>query len=132
MEIIITICYYLLSFIISVGDIILIAGRFAYHLLLIISTYFIKNVFLARAPKARRIKKKKNKKTTLFPFSIFPKIKYFFLGTVFSFFFLFLPILFFIAIQALPNPQVLNQAPFAQTTKIFDRHHELLYQLYAT
>src|SRR5258706_5457193 len=131
MEIIISICYYLLSFIISVGDVIHVGVMYIYHLLLVISTYFIKNVFLARVPKARHIKKKKNKKIVLFPFPIFPKIKYFFLGTVFSFFFLFLPLLFFVTIQALPNPQVLNQAPFAQTTKIFDRNHQLLYQLYA-
>ncbi len=131
MEVITTIFYYLLSFIMSVGDVILFSVMFIYHLLLIISTSLMKNVFLTRNPKLNRSRKRKNKKVTLFPFPVFPKIKYFFLGIVFSFFFLFLPLLFFITIQTLPNPQVLNQAPFAQTTKIFDRNHQLLYQLYA-
>src|SRR5258706_38788 len=86
MEIIISICYYLLSFIISVGDVILVGVMYIYHLLLVISTYFIKNVFLAPVTQAMHIKKKKNKNIFFFPFPIFPKIKYFFLSTVFSFY----------------------------------------------
>lgn len=59
------------------------------------------------------------------------KMKYFFIGTFFSFFFLFLPILAIALMQSLPNPSSLQQEQFPQTTKIYDRNHHLLYQFYA-
>ena len=63
------------------------------------------------------------------PFST--RIKYIFIGTFFSFLFLFLPLVFVIFIQNLPNPRELSHQEIAQTTKIYDRNHILLYQIYA-
>lgn len=59
------------------------------------------------------------------------KLKYFLIGSVFSFFFIFLPILMVTFLQNLPNPNILKQEQFPQTTKIYDRNHHLLYQFYA-
>ena len=59
------------------------------------------------------------------------KLKYFFIGILFSFFFIFLPILVVTLLQSLPNPSSLQQEQFPQTTKIYDRNHHLLYQFYA-
>lgn len=56
------------------------------------------------------------------------KLKYFFIGTIFSFIFVFLPIVVIILLQNLPNPNSLQQEQFPQTTKIYDRNHHLLYQ----
>jgi hypothetical protein len=63
--------------------------------------------------------------------SFIVKCKYFFAGTVFSLLFLFLPLLSFIYIQDLPNPKALSLGEIPQTTKIYDRHGTLLYQIYA-
>jgi 1A family penicillin-binding protein len=63
--------------------------------------------------------------------SFIVKFKYFFAGAVFSLLFLFLPLLSFIYIQDLPNPKALSLGEIPQTTKIYDRHGTLLYQIYA-
>ena len=63
--------------------------------------------------------------------TFFPKLKYFFLGLGFSSLFIFLPILFFIFLSQLPNPQELTVREMPQTTKILDRNGNLLYQIYA-
>lgn len=60
------------------------------------------------------------------------KFKYFIAGSMFSFIFFFLPLLFLIFIQELPNPKVMTLQNIPQTTKIYDRNGKLLYQIYAS
>lgn len=81
---------------------------------------------------ASQTKKKKVKRITIFPLPIGVKIKYFFMGSLFSLLFVFIPLTFFIFIQELPSPKQLSfqQAPL--TSKIFDRNGTLLYQIYAS
>jgi len=81
---------------------------------------------------AKRSKRQRASLKRLSSFTWLVKLKYFILGIIFSFLFLFCPILFFITIQNLPNPNALSQTPLPQTTKIYDRHHILLYEIYAT
>lgn len=59
------------------------------------------------------------------------RLKYFIFGGMFTFFFIFLPLLLTIFIQSLPNPRELVSQDIAQSTKIYDRNGTLLYQLYA-
>ncbi|MFI5205439.1 MAG: transglycosylase domain-containing protein, partial [Candidatus Paceibacterales bacterium] len=77
-------------------------------------------------------KQKKVKEVRIFPLPIFSKLKYFIGGTVFSFFFIFIPLLSFIFLQNLPNPNQLTNSDTQQTTKLYDRNGTLLYQIYAT
>lgn len=74
-------------------------------------------------------RKRHTKKSFYSPYKT--KLKYFLIGTGFSFFFLFLPLIIVALLQNLPNPNTLKQDPFPQTTKIYDRNHHLLYQFYA-
>ncbi len=74
---------------------------------------------------------KKNSPIVIFPFPFLSKFKYFTMGIIFSFFFIFTPLLFLLFIQDLPSPKTLVLGQIPQTTKIYDRHHTLLYQLYA-
>ena len=79
-----------------------------------------------------RIKKiKKAKPIKIFPFPFFVKAEYFLVGSLFSAIFVFLPILFLIFLQDLPSPKILSIQENPQTTKIYDRHGVLLYQIYA-
>lgn len=82
----------------------------------------------------RRIKVVKSKEVNIFPGAIpqLVKFKYFVLGGLFSLIFVFLPFLFLIFLQNLPNPRTLAQRDIAQTTKIYDRQGTLLYQIYAS
>lgn len=81
----------------------------------------------------KHLKKRKKKKTDLpFLFSFRKKIKYFFLGIVFSTLFLFLPMLLVIFIQELPSPHELTQRQIPQTTKIYDRNGVLLTEIYSS
>ncbi len=59
------------------------------------------------------------------------RFKYAFIGTLFSFLFIFLPIISYVLIKNLPNPAELSHQEIAQTTKIYDRNKVLLYQIYA-
>ncbi|OGH17326.1 MAG: hypothetical protein A3C22_02025 [Candidatus Levybacteria bacterium RIFCSPHIGHO2_02_FULL_37_10] len=80
-------------------------------------------------PKIKKIKKAKPIK--IFPFPFFVKAKYFLIGSLFSAIFIFLPLLFLIFLQDLPSPKILGLQENPQTTKIYDRHEVLLYQIYA-
>ncbi len=75
--------------------------------------------------------RKKGKQVTIFPLPISIKLKYFFLGTLFSFIFFFIPIIIVVTLQTLPNPSQLSSNLAPQTTKIYDRNGVLLYQMYA-
>ncbi len=59
------------------------------------------------------------------------RARYFIFGAIFTFFFVFLPILLFIFIGSLPNPRELVSQDIAQSTKIYDRSGTLLYQIYS-
>lgn len=59
------------------------------------------------------------------------KFKYIFIGAFVSFIFIFIPLWSYLFIQNLPNPRELTLSEIAQTTKIYDRNHVLLYQIYA-
>lgn len=63
--------------------------------------------------------------------SFFYKLKYVFFGIIFSFIFLFLPLLSILFISELPNPYSLSANSIPKTTKIFDRNGELLYEIFA-
>jgi len=90
----------------------------------------IDKLFIKRKTTSK--KSKKIKPTKIFPLPLSFKIKYFTLGSLFSFIFLFMPLLFLIFLQELPNPKVLALKHDAQTTKIYDRNGKLLFQIYAT
>lgn len=80
-----------------------------------------------------KIKIKKGKKpVVIFPLPLSTKARYFLLGLLFSTFFIFLPLLFIVYLQELPNPNALSGKNAPQTTKIYDRNGVLLYQIYAT
>ncbi|MCL4386778.1 hypothetical protein M1307_00080, partial [Patescibacteria group bacterium] len=81
-----------------------------------------------RKSRLRRLKKLRKIRLRL-PFEI--KFRYFFIGTFFSFLFFFLPLLFFVFVLNLPNPSDLTLKEVAQSTKIYDRNDNLLYQIYA-
>ena len=59
------------------------------------------------------------------------KLKYVFVGLIFSFVFLFLPLVSFIFVQDLPNPSNLSLNYIPKTTKIYDRNGNLLYEIFA-
>ncbi|MCL5434794.1 MAG: PBP1A family penicillin-binding protein [Patescibacteria group bacterium] len=91
--------------------------------------------FKLKLPKAKpKPKKVKKVKTTVVykrPHLVRLRIKYFLFGGFFSLIFIFLPLLFLIFLQNLPNPKSLSLREISQTTKIYDRNGTLLYQIYA-
>jgi 1A family penicillin-binding protein len=87
--------------------------------------------FLKSKPKPKRIKKIKTTVVYKKPHLIRLRIKYFIFGGFFSFVLIFLPILFLIFLQNLPNPKELSLREISQTTKIYDRNGFLLYQIFA-
>lgn len=121
---------YLLLFFILIGNItifILKLPLLILRYLHLVFTRFWKKI------KFHSIKKKKTAKTTkIFPFPIDVKIKYFFLGSLFSLLFFFLPLIVIIFLQELPSPKQLSFREAPLTTKIFDRNKTLLYQIYAS
>lgn len=74
----------------------------------------------------------KPKKQIVFHIPLLSKFKYFIGGLLFSFLFIFLPILMGIFLQDLPSPKELTLRNIPQTTKIYDRNGILLYQIYAS
>lgn len=63
---------------------------------------------------------------------ILTKLRYFFIGFLFSTLFIFLPLVMYVFLQDLPHPNELVTRQIPQTTKIYDRHGTLLYELYAS
>jgi len=113
-----------IKLLITIGDIVIFLFQSAAR--------FFKKTFLFLKPK-RKLKIRKTKK----PFSVFPtfpivlKVKYFIIGVLFSFVFIFLPINLIVFLQNLPNPNQLAVGQVAETSKIYDRNGKLLYQIYA-
>jgi 1A family penicillin-binding protein len=83
----------------------------------------------SRTKKSKKIKKKYTRTSS--PLTAFVKLKYFSFGVAFSFIFLFVPLAVGIFLLDLPNPQSLSLRQIPQTSKIYDRHGKLLYQIYA-
>ncbi len=61
----------------------------------------------------------------------FYKLKFVFVGFIFSFIFLFLPLVSFLFVSDLPDPSNLSVNYIPKTTKIYDRNDTLLYEIYA-
>lgn len=62
--------------------------------------------------------------------SIFYKLKYVFVGFIFSAIFIFLPLVFVIFVSDLPNPGNLSVNYIPKTTKILDRNGALLFEIF--
>lgn len=88
-------------------------------------------VRVLRALGERRRKRRARKMSAPFKPSLFYKFKFFFLGGFLSFVFIFLPIIFFVFVADLPNPDSLSVDAISKTTKIYDRNGILLYEIYA-
>lgn len=73
---------------------------------------------------------KQRKKQSIY-ISLLTKLRYIIVGCIFSFFFIFLPLIAIVFIQDLPSPNNLSLSQPPQTTKIYDRNGVLLYQIYA-
>ncbi|MDO8582903.1 MAG: PBP1A family penicillin-binding protein [bacterium] len=142
MEMALRILFYILVFLTYVGDIAIFIlkipliiidkitqalPKMTEYLLLSLNNF----LRIIKGKSEKKGNRKKVKKIKIFPLPQGIKIKYFLIGSLFSFTFFFLPLLFIIFLQDLPNPKQLSfqQAPL--TTKIFDRNGTLLYQIYA-
>jgi 1A family penicillin-binding protein len=66
-----------------------------------------------------------------FSYSTIEKGKFFVAGIAVTIVFFFAPYMTFVWLKALPNPQLLSRRDLQVTTKIFDRHGTLLYEIYA-
>lgn len=88
---------------------------------------FLESLFSRKKKLGRPQKKKINIPLGTF----FYKVKFFIFGSIFSFIFLFLPLLVFVFASDLPNPYSLTANVLPKTTKIYDRNGKLLYEIYA-
>jgi len=102
--------------------------------LLLFSKRF-KRKFRPNKKKEKPNKKKESKQTVI---TFFPapkhytlKLKYFVVGFLFCSIFILIPFSLYTFLMSLPNPKMLTERAFPQTTKIFDRNGTLLYQIYA-
>lgn len=59
------------------------------------------------------------------------RLRWFILGIFFSFLFIFIPYQAWVFLSSLPRPQLLSTREIPMTSKIFDRHGFLLYEIYA-
>lgn len=114
----------------AIGDITIFLTNILWNILIAIRQ-FLNSIFFHFAF-WRKKKVRKAKTLLVLHTSVRFKLWYFLLGSIFSFCFIFLPVIIFVLIKTLPDPTVLSQQQFPQTTKIYDRHHTLLYQFYAT
>lgn len=98
-----------------------------------LQTFFIKIISFPKIIFLYFIKqrKKRTPETTHLKKKSLTKVKYFIIGSVFSFFFIFLPLAIVIFVQDLPNPHDLSLRQIPQTTRIYDRNGKILYQIYA-
>jgi len=80
----------------------------------------------------KKVTKQRQKYAKSIYISLFTKLKYLLAGIIFSFFFIFLPLVAIVFIQDLPSPDDLSLRQVPQTTKIYDRNGILLQQIYAT
>src|SRR5579872_7118602 len=114
----------LINLLTRIGDVTIFLTTTLWHILIAL-TFPFRKLF-----KSYQLWRRRRKKSKTFSFVGF-KLRYFTFGVLFSFCFLFLPLASFIFVRVLPDPTVLAQQQFPQTTKIYDRNHILLYQFYA-
>lgn len=126
-----------LFFFIAIGDSVIFIGKLAFYLVektIQKISVLPKRLFKIKRGDVRQLSpknQKKSKPVVIFPFPFLVKFKYFILGIIFSFFFVFTPLLFVVFLQDLPSPKTLVLGQIPQTTKIYDRSGTLLYQVYA-
>jgi penicillin-binding protein 1C len=104
------------------------------HFKLFLSIKRLKRRF--RPKKKEKPNKKKVVKEAVITFFPTPKyytikLKYFAVGFLFCVIFVLIPFAMYSFLMSLPNPKLLSERQFPQTTKIFDRNGTLLYQIYA-
>ena len=87
---------------------------------------------LSLVPFTRSPQKYRVKTVTAFPLPFSVKLRYFFIGCIFSFLFLFFPLIMLAFLQELPHPNELTLRTIPQTTKIYDRNGTLLYEIYSS
>ena len=92
--------------------------------------------FKLRLKKKVKTSLKKETKQQLVTFFPAPKhyglkFRYFFVGFIFCVIFIFIPFSIYSFLMSLPDPRLLTERDFPQTTKIYDRNGTLLYQIYA-
>lgn len=83
-----------------------------------------------KKPITKEVKKPTKRIKIIYPIPLVFKLRYFFIGALFSLLFFFLPLVTIIFLQELPNPRELTTTPIPQTTKIYDRNGALLYEIY--
>lgn len=89
---------------------------------------------LSKLISRRSIKKHKIISYTIYPRLVIPfaqRFQYFILGGVCIVVFLFLPYVTYYWLRTLPNPRLLTGRDIEVSTKIYDRHDTLLYEVYA-
>lgn len=94
----------------------------------------IKRKLFSRKRKITATKtRKKDNSVTIYPApkNIWLKSKFFIFGFLFCFIFILIPFGIYIFLNSLPNPKQLSEREIPQTTKIFDKNGNLLYQVYA-
>lgn len=141
MRLVIDLIVLLLWFLIKIGDFVLFTGETVLKTVNKTEKASVRKLRKIRFPefhlslkRKRRIRvAKKTKPVNIFPGPIphLVKFKYFLLGAFFSFLLIYIPLLFLIFLQNLPNPRLLALRDISQTTKIYDRNGILLYQIYA-
>ena len=131
MKITVEVFFYLLLFFTYVGELAILFFKTFFTILRypqIIALNLLKKI---RLDYPKKVRKKRVKVIKIFPLPMTFKLKYLFLGSFFSFVFLFTPLLIIIFLQDLPSPKQLSFQQVPLTTKIFDRNGVLLYQIYA-
>jgi 1A family penicillin-binding protein len=131
MKITVKILYYFLLSFAYIGNAVIFVSKIPLQILNHLKIVFSNYLKTVRHNFKTIRRNKKIKEIKIFPPPIGIKVKYFLIGSLFSFVFIFIPLITLIFLQELPSPKQLSfqQAPL--TTKIFDRNGILLYQIYA-
>lgn len=92
-----------------------------------------RKIFIKKRKIIKSKAQKKDKSITIYPTPrhVLLKTKYFVFGFLFCFIFILIPFGVYIFLNSLPNPKQLSEREIPQTTKIFDKNGNLLYQVYA-
>ncbi len=134
----------ILMLLIAIGDAVITVAKFLLTSLKILFTpllyirlpqskqmlSFPKKHSVANLPRDNYPKEKKIKSNIISSLPVISKFKYFFIGSIFSLLFVFIPLLVIVFLQDLPSPKILVLGQIPQTTKIYDRNGKLLYQMY--
>jgi 1A family penicillin-binding protein len=97
-----------------------------------VSLFFFTKFRTKKPSRKKSSHQNSSRKEPVFPLPFTAKLRYFFVGVVFSFLFLFFPLVTLTFLQELPNPNELTTRSIPQTTKIYDRNNTLLYEIYSS